>query len=50
MTRTLADLQLPRPPAAPGGGRLDSRLYDLVEARVRRLFRSAYTGGRERLF
>jgi uncharacterized protein (DUF885 family) len=39
VTRTLADLQLPRPPAAPGGGPLDSRLYDLVEARVRRLFR-----------
>ncbi len=37
MTGTLADLQLPRPAAAPDEGPLDSRFYDLVEARVRRL-------------
>jgi uncharacterized protein (DUF885 family) len=39
MTRTLADLQLPRPAAAPKPGLLDGHLYDLVEARVRRLLR-----------
>ena len=37
MTGTLADLQLPRPAAAPDEGPHDTRFYDLVEARVRRL-------------
>jgi uncharacterized protein (DUF885 family) len=32
-------LILPRPTAAPDAGPLDERLYDLVEARARRLFR-----------
>jgi uncharacterized protein (DUF885 family) len=37
MTELLPGVELPRPPAAPEPGPLDDRLYDLVEARVRRL-------------
>jgi uncharacterized protein (DUF885 family) len=37
MTRPTTRLDLPRPAAAPDAGLLDDRLYDLVEARVRRL-------------
>ena len=37
MTTLLGGLDLPRPAAAPDAGPLDDRLYDLVEARVRRL-------------
>jgi uncharacterized protein (DUF885 family) len=38
MTNLLGGLDLPRPAAAPDEGPLDARLYDLVEARVRRVF------------
>jgi uncharacterized protein (DUF885 family) len=37
VTDTLDAVALPRPAAAPDEGPLDSRLYDLVERRVRRL-------------
>ena len=37
MTDTLADVALPRPAPAPDAGPLDERLYDLVEARFRRI-------------
>jgi uncharacterized protein (DUF885 family) len=37
MTRQLPGVELPRPAPAPDAGPLDTRLYDLVEARVRRL-------------
>ncbi len=37
MTRQLPGVELPRPDPAPDAGPLDARLYDLVEARVRRL-------------
>ena len=37
MTRPVTRLDLPRPAPAPDAGPLDARLYDLVEARVRRL-------------
>jgi uncharacterized protein (DUF885 family) len=39
MTDTLDDIALPRPPAAAQPGADDDRLYDLVEARVRRVLR-----------
>jgi len=38
MTNELGGVDLPRPASAPDEGPLDSRLYDLVETRVRRLF------------
>jgi uncharacterized protein (DUF885 family) len=38
MTDQLQDVALPRPAPAPDEGVADGRLYDLVEARVRRLF------------
>ena len=38
MTTLLGGMALPRPGPAPDAGPLDERLYDLVEARVRRLF------------
>ncbi len=38
MTERLADVALPRPSPAPDAGPQDEHLYDLVEARVRRLF------------
>ncbi|HEY5628933.1 MAG TPA: DUF885 family protein, partial [Candidatus Limnocylindrales bacterium] len=38
-TESSAPLALPRPAPAPDAGPLDERLYDLVEARARRLFR-----------
>jgi uncharacterized protein (DUF885 family) len=38
MIQHLPGVELPRPAAAPQVGPLDDRLYDLVEARVRRLF------------
>ena len=38
MTHHLPGVELPRPAPAPDAGPLDARLYDLVEARVRRLF------------
>ena len=38
MTDSSGELTLPRPAAAPDAGPLDERLYDLVEARARRLF------------
>ena len=37
MTDTLADVALPRPAPAAEAGPLDERLYDLVEARFRRI-------------
>ena len=37
MTRPVTSLALPRPAPAPDAGPVDERLYDLVEARVRRL-------------
>ncbi|MHB8892061.1 MAG: DUF885 domain-containing protein [Candidatus Limnocylindrales bacterium] len=37
MTRPITRLDLPRPAPDPDAGPLDARLYDLVEARVRRL-------------
>src|SRR5512144_2999194 len=37
MTNALGGLELPRPAAPADEGPLDARLYDLVEARVRRL-------------
>jgi uncharacterized protein (DUF885 family) len=37
MSQSLADVILPRPEPAPDAGALDSRLYDLVEARFRRI-------------
>jgi uncharacterized protein (DUF885 family) len=37
MTQHLIGVDLPRPEPAPDAGLLDDRLYDLVEARVRRL-------------
>jgi uncharacterized protein (DUF885 family) len=40
MTDTLDDIALPRPPAAARPGRLDDRLYDLVESRFRRILRA----------
>ena len=39
MTNELGGVDLPRPAPAPDEGPLDSRLYDLVETRVRRLFK-----------
>jgi len=38
MTNLLGGLELPRPAPTPGDGPLDASFYDLVEARVRRLF------------
>ncbi len=38
MTDTTARLMLPRPAPAPDAGPLDERLFDLAEARARRLF------------
>ena len=38
MTDLLPGVALPRPAPAPDAGPLDERLYDLVEARVRRMF------------
>jgi uncharacterized protein (DUF885 family) len=39
MPDRLEDVVLSRPEPAPGAGRLDTRLYDLVEARFRRVVR-----------
>lgn len=39
MATSLDEVALPRPEPAPDRGPLDDRLYDLVEARVRRLLR-----------